>query len=96
MGEKVLSMCETKIPTEYREKGIRSLKNQIFQTYSFFWLSILHIPFDEYNSFRHFHLTIIAELFRGRALLKTSALITSHLTVLLTNNFTTDVILRIF
>ena len=33
MGEKVLSMCETKIPTEYREKGIRSLKNQIFQTY---------------------------------------------------------------
>ena len=33
----------------------------------FNWLSILHIPFDEYNNFRHFHSTIIAELSRARS-----------------------------
>ena len=38
-------------------------------------LSIQHISFDEYNNFRHFHSTVIAEMFRGR-------LITLHLTVL--------------
>ena len=59
-------------------------------------LSIQHIPFDEYSNFRHFHLTIIAALFRERSLLRNSTLITSHLTVLQTNNFTIDVLLRIF
>ena len=27
IGDRVLSVCETKIPTEYREKGIRCFKN---------------------------------------------------------------------
>ena len=27
MGDRVLSTCKTKIPTEYREKGIRCFKN---------------------------------------------------------------------
>ena len=27
IGDRVLSVCKTKIPTEYREKGIRCLKN---------------------------------------------------------------------
>ena len=26
-GDRVLSVCKTKIPTEYREKGIRCFKN---------------------------------------------------------------------
>ena len=26
-GDRVLSVCKTKIPTEYREKGIRLLRN---------------------------------------------------------------------
>ena len=38
--------------------------------------------FDEYKNFRHFHLTIIAELFRLRSLLRNSKLTASHLTVL--------------
>ena len=54
-------------------------------SFSFNWLSILHIPFDEfdeYNNFRHFHLNIIAELFIGISLLRNLTLITSHSTVL--------------
>ena len=44
---------------------------EYFKCINFFdWLSIQHIPFDEYNNFEHFHLTIIAELFRGRSLLR--------------------------
>ena len=83
-GDRVFSVRKTKITTEYREKGIRRFKNLIFQMYQFFFylLSIQHIPFDEYNNFRHFHLTIIVELFRGRSLLRNSTLIASHLTVL--------------
>ena len=27
IGDRVLSVCKTKIPTEYREKGIRCFKN---------------------------------------------------------------------
>ena len=81
IGDRVLSVCKTKIPTEYREKGIIGFKN-ISNVYFFNWLSILHIPFDEYNNFRHFHLTIIAELLWGRSLLKNSTVITSHLKVL--------------
>ena len=36
IGDRVLSVFKTKIPTEYTEKGIRYFKNQIFQTYQFF------------------------------------------------------------
>ena len=36
IGDSVLSVCKTKILTEYREKGIRCFKNQIFQIYQFF------------------------------------------------------------
>ena len=36
MGDRVLSACKTKIPTEYREKGIRCFKNEIFPTRQFF------------------------------------------------------------
>ena len=36
--------------TEYREKGIRCFNNEIF----FYWMSIQHITFDEYNNSRHF------------------------------------------
>ena len=82
IGDSVLGVFKTKIPTEYREKGIMYFKDWIFQTNIFFnWLSILHIPFDKCNDFRHFYLTIIAELFR-RPLLRNLTLITSHLTVL--------------
>ena len=35
LGHRVLSVCKTKIQTEYREKGIKCLKNLIFQTYQF-------------------------------------------------------------
>ena len=53
IGDRALSVCKTKIPTEYREKGIRGFKiKYIFQTYNFFnLLSILRILFDEYNNF---------------------------------------------
>ena len=44
--------------------------------------SLTHIPSDEYYDFRHFYLTIIAELFIGRSPLRNSTLITSYLTVL--------------
>ena len=27
IGDRVLTLCKTKIPTEYREKGIKWLKN---------------------------------------------------------------------
>ena len=54
---------------------------KVFQELNISNVPILHIPFDEYNNFRHFHLAIIAELFRGRSLLRNSTLITSHLTV---------------
>ena len=27
LGDRVLSVCKTKIPTEYREKGIKCFKN---------------------------------------------------------------------
>ena len=36
IGDRVLSVCKTKILTEYREKGIWCFKNQIFQIYQFF------------------------------------------------------------
>ena len=87
-------MQNYKIPTEYREKGKGVSRIKYFKRIYFLinWLSILHSPFDEYNDFRHFHLIIIAELFRGRSLLRNSTLIR----VLLTDNFTIDVILRIF
>ena len=61
----------------------------------FYLLSILHIPFDEYNNFRHFNLTANAEGFRGRSLLRNSTSIISHLTLLQRNNFTIEVLLRI-
>ena len=83
IGDRVLGICKTKVPTEYREKGIRCFKNLIFQAYHFFQLtSILHIPFDEYNNLRYFHLTIIARLFRGRSMQRNSTLLTSNVTVL--------------
>ena len=43
------------------------------QSYTFLLLNV---------TFRHFYLTTIAELFRGRSLLRNSTLITSRLTVL--------------
>ena len=36
IGRRVLSVRKNKIPTEYREKGTRCLKDQIFQMYHFF------------------------------------------------------------
>ena len=36
IGRRLLSVRKNKIPTEYREKGTRCLKNQIFQIYHFF------------------------------------------------------------
>ena len=47
-----------------------------------YFFNRLLISFNEYNNFRHFHLTTIAELFRERSLLGNLTLITSHLTVL--------------
>ena len=41
-------------------------------------LSTQHIPFDQYNNFKHFHETIIAELLRRRHLLRNSTLIPLH------------------
>ena len=38
-------------------------------------MSIQHIPFDKYDNFRHFHLTIIAELLREKSLQRNSTLI---------------------
>ena len=35
-GDRVFSVRETKIPTEYRENGIRCFRNLIFQMYQFF------------------------------------------------------------
>ena len=40
MGDRVLNICKTKIPNEYREKGIRCFKNLIFQTHQFFQLIV--------------------------------------------------------
>ena len=50
-------MGKTKMQTEHREKGIST--SRIISNVSIFfdWLSIQHIPFDEYNNFRHFKVT---------------------------------------
>ena len=52
------------------------------QTQKYYKILQIFIAFDEYNNFRHFHLTIIAELFKERPLLRNSTLITFHLKVL--------------
>ena len=84
IGDRNLSVCKTvkyQLNIEKKVKGVSIIK--YFKRMNFFnWLSILHIPFDKYNNFRHFHLTVITELFRERSLLRNSTLTTSHLTVL--------------
>ena len=40
-----------------------NIRDIVLSVNLFNWLSILHIPFDEYNDFRHFYLTINIELF---------------------------------
>ena len=84
IGDKKLSVCRTiKYHLNIEEKVLGVSRIRYFKRINFFnWLSIQHIPFDEYNNFRHFHLTIIAELFRGRSLPRNATSITSHLTVL--------------
>ena len=82
-------MYNYEIPTEYREKGIKVFQELNISNMSIFFycLSILHIPFDKYNNFGHFHLNIIAELSRGRSLLKNSTLVTLHLLNFTFNSF---------
>ena len=83
IGDRKLRVCKTIKYQLNIDKKVCDSRIEYFKRINFFIrLSILHIPFDEYNNFRHFHLTIIAELFRGRSLLRNSTLITSHLTVL--------------
>ena len=97
-GDRQWSMCKIikyLLNIEKKVQGVSRIKH--LKRINFFnWLPILNILFVEHNNFRHFYLTLIAELFRGRSLLKNSTLITSHLTVLWTNNFTASVLLKIF
>ena len=90
--DRKLIVCNTikyQLNIEKKVYGVSRIK--YFKRINLFnWPSILHIPFDEYKNFRHFHLTIIGELFKGRSMLRNLTLITSHLTVLQTNNFTID------
>ena len=62
IGDRVLSMCKTikyQLNIEKKVSGVSRIK--YFKRIIFFnLLSILQIPFDEYNNFRYFHLTIIA------------------------------------
>ena len=74
IGDRVLSVCKTQIPTEYREKGIRCFKNYLFN------ISILSIFLIDCQSYTFLLMNII--MFRGGPLLRNSTLITWHLTVL--------------
>ena len=84
MGDRKLSVCKTikyQLNAEKKLYGVSSIK--YFKRINFFnQLSILHTACHEYISFRYFHLIIIAELFRGRSLLRNSTLMTSHLAAL--------------
>ena len=84
IGVRNLSVCKTiKYQLNIEKKVKRVSRIKYFKRIIFLnCLSILLILFDEYNNFRHFDLTIIAELFRGRFLLRNSTSITSHLTIL--------------
>ena len=84
IGDRKLSVWKTiKYLLNIDKKVYGASTIKYFERTNFFnGMSILHILFDEFNNFRHFHLTIIAELSRRRSLLRNSTLITSHLTVL--------------
>ena len=75
IGDRNLSACTNWIQKVFEELNI----SNVSFFYHYYWLSILNISFDEHNNFRYFHLTIIAELFRGRSLLRNLKSITSHL-----------------
>ena len=58
-GDRLFIVLKIEMLTEQRGKGIRYFKNQVFEMYLFFFLidllSIQHIPFNQYNNFKHFH-----------------------------------------
>ena len=49
-----ISNGKTRIPTEYREKGIRCFKNCMFRINCFIDCQFNTFPFEEYNNFRKF------------------------------------------